>query len=238
VNAVFYPEALKVLKDYQAELGLHIHDIDALIKKWEGVRKLYKFTTTSAEHGELPAYALALYNIQTKRGRLQFERLKVNHLDEAYLYTYSQVDEKQIVSFCKRLLDPNYFYTASGPLLIAHNNNFGYTTQEYHGLVIWAKQAAFVVLGLSKHYKLAKEAGWSKDTITLIRTTILKICKDTIHAFCVLKAIPELHFDDHGNPQFFTHQEGVRMRVSKVQLWSAVGVRRIIRKYYELLSES
>ena len=237
VNAVFYPEALKVLKNIQKELRMRIRDIDELIDKWDNVRKLYECKTATDKHGVLPTYAFALYNIRKEKGKLKYDKFSVNHLDESYLYTYGDVSDKQIRSFCLRLLDPEFFYTPSGPLLIARNNNFGYTTQEYHGLVIWTKQAAFTILGLSKHYKKAKKEGWDEEMIQLIRKTILITCESLIKAFCSLKAIPELHIDIQGKPKFYTDQEGVQGKMSKVQLWSAVGARRIFRKYYDMLLE-
>jgi len=163
--------------------------------------------------------------------------MRVNHLDEAYLYAYTKASLKEIKSFCQRLLDPNYFYTPSGPLIIAKNNKFGYTTAEYHGLVIWIKQTAFTILGLSKHLKIAIINNWPLKIQSLIKETIFKICDEALNVFIRLKGVPEVHWDNNGRPEFFSKQPGAYFRMSKVQLWSAIGARRIIRKYYEILTK-
>lgn len=233
VNVVFYPEALKVLRDFQKKLSLEIQDIDTLIKKWMKVKKFYQFQNDD----QTQAYALALYDIKKGKGSLKYKKMKVNHLDESYLFTYSDGNPREIESFCKRLLSQNYFYTNSGPMLIAKNNPYGYTTQEYHGLVIWTKQVAYVVLGLSKHLKKAIVENWDKKLQKLIRKTLLITCQNMIKTYAELGGVPELHFDDRGKAKYFTDQENVLAHMSKVQLWSAIGARRIIRKYYELMTE-
>ena len=230
VNAVFYPEVLKVIKENQSRLKMKIKDIDRLIKKWNKVKSYLKFVN---EDGRV-AYALTLYNVDQKRSKLSYKQLRVNNLDEAYYYTYSQAKPEEIKSFCERLLDPEYFYTKSGPLLIAQNNIYGYTTQEYHGLVIWMKQTAFAVLGLSKHLKFGMAQEWDKKLLRQIKSTILKLAETTMYTVDRLQAIPELHYDLNGEPHFYTDQPYVASSMSKVQLWSAVGFRRMIRKYYEL----
>jgi len=224
VNVVLYPVALRIISKFQKKLNLRIVNLKSLIKKWEKKREQYLFKN---KDGKI-AYSLAVYDVQ----KGNFKRFKINHLDEAYLYTYDQGSPREIRSFCKRLLDPNYFYTKSGPLIIAKNNNYGYTPAEYHGLVIWTKQVAYTVFGLSKHLKLAITEEWPKELQKLIKETILKICKDMIKVFAFLKAVPEVHYDDNGTPKFFSYQPKGQM--SKVQLWSAVGARRIFREYYEI----
>jgi hypothetical protein len=234
VNAVFYPEALKALKNFQSKLGVEIKDLDKLIAKWDRVKDYYRFRN---EDGTT-AYALVLYDVSSdKKGKLKYKKMKANHLDESYLLTYCRGTKEEVKSFCRRLLSPKYFYTESGPPIIAVNNEFGYTTQEYHGLVIWTKQAAFTVLGLSKHLKIAITEEWPKDLQKLIRDTLMKTCLNMIRSFDKLNAIPELHYDDNGVPRHYTDQPLVGGRISRVQLWSAVGARRIIRKYYELMTE-
>lgn len=230
VNAVLYPEALRVLGLFQKHIGLIIPDIDALIKKWGEVKKLYKFKNSD----QTTAYALALYDVKQDSKNLSYKQLRINHLDESYLYTYCACSKEEILSFCKRLLDKKYFYTDSGPTLIAHNNTLGYTSAEYHGIVIWTKQVAFVVLGLSKHLKIGIKLGWDHKTLEYIKNTILTTCETLISSFIKLDAIPELHFDVNGEPHFFTDQRYPGTQMSRVQLWSAVGARRILRKYAEL----
>jgi hypothetical protein len=233
VNCVFYPEALKVLKDFQGRLGLKIKDIDQLIKKWDKVKNYYQLKN---ENGGL-TYNLALYDVEKREKKQNFRSLEVNHLDEAYLYTYGTATPEELKSFCERLLDSEYFYTKSGPLIIAENNKYGYTTQEYHGLVIWMKQTAFCVLGLSKNLKLGMASGWNKELLCLIKKTLLKLGETVLYTIDSLQGIPELHYDKDGTPHFYTDQLFVSGAMSKVQLWSAVGARRVIRKYYELKTE-
>jgi hypothetical protein len=64
-----------------------------------------------------------------------------------------------------------------------------------------------------------------------------KTCTSMLRAFMTLGAIPELHWDDQGTAKFFNDQIGAISRTSKVQLWSAVGFRRIVREYHDYLSE-
>lgn len=232
VNCVFYPEALRVIGLFQKELGLKTADIRALIKKWERVKDWYAFKNPDGTR----AYALALYDIKEKNEKTDFKQFKVNHLDESYLLTYHDCAIEDVMSFCKRLVDEKYFFTHSGPTIVAKNNHFGYTTLDYHGVVIWTKQVAFAVLGLSKHLKIGIEQGWDKKILAEIKQAILKTCEAIISAFVKLEAIPELHYDKDGEPKFYTEQKFSGSQMSKVQLWSAVGARRILRKYSELIT--
>ena len=163
--------------------------------------------------------------------------MELNHVDESYLYTYCIGNRKELESFCKRLLNPNYFYTRSGPLITAKKSKYFYTPQEYHGLVIWIKQTAFVVLGLSKHLKLSIIENWPISMQRMIKDTILKITEDTLSAVEQMESIPEVYADINGKPIPYHELTGSKNEGSEVQLWSAVGIRRIIRKYYELLTD-
>ncbi len=234
VNAVFYLEAVKVLKEFQAKLGIKISDIDKLISKWQNKKQEYSFNNPDGRS----AYALALFNPEPKSKKSRWKKMKVNHLDESYLYTYSTATREEIDSFCDRLLDKKYFYTASGPLLIANNNQYGYTTAEYHGLVIWVKQTAFTVLALSRTLKKAIIEDWDKELIKKIKKTMMAISENSFCAFESMGSIPELYWDDNGKAMLFSDQPNVQVSLSKVQLWSAVGARRIIRKYYQLLTDA
>lgn len=232
VNCVFYPAALLTIQNFQKKLGLENQSkkIDELIKKWKDKKEKYKFLN---KDGKI-AYSLALYDIKSANS---FKKMKVNNLDEAYLYSYLDGTKEEIKSFCERLLLREYFHTSSGPTIIAKNNQYGYTTQDYHGLVIWTKQTAFCILGLSRHLKRALTEDWPGDLQKLIKKTLLKICEDTIRTFVKLNAIPEVHFDDKREPKFFNAQPEPFYSTSKVQLWSAIGARRIIRKCYELKTD-
>lgn len=231
VNCVFYPAALKTIEKFQKKLGLEKQEnrIKKLVKKWMNKKELYKFYN---EDNKI-AYALALYDIKDKEN---FKKMQVNHLDEAYLFTYLDATKEEIKSFCERLLSKKYFYTPSGPTIIAKNNNLGYTDQEYHGVVVWTKQTAFCILGLSRHLKRALAENWEASIKKLIKNTILTLCEDAIRTFSILKSIPEVHIDKNGKPALFGG-EFSSYKMSKVQLWSAIGARRIIRKYYELKTD-
>ncbi|MDO8560037.1 MAG: hypothetical protein Q7S23_03295 [bacterium] len=227
VNAVFYPKALAVLKEFQRPLGVKTADLDELIARWRAKEQYFRFTNKDGTG----AYALAIYGIHGRGTAVRCQQLKVNHLDEAYRYTYDTATRDQVVSFCKRLTDPAYFFTKYGPLLVANVNDHGYTNREYHGQVIWMKQAAYTILGLSKHLKISVVERWPADVQRLIKEAMLQVSIGVISACVQLNAIPELHWVDGGQPKFFP------ISSSTVQLWSAVGVRRIIRKYLELQTD-
>ena len=236
VNAVFYPRALRSVRDNYKEFGFkdsEVLEIDKVYQKWKNKRDEYKFKN---EDGTI-AYALALYGAKDKENKFVYQKMELNHIDESYLYTYCRGDKKEIESFCKRLMDSNYFYTKSGPLLVAGKSKYFYTPQEYHGLVIWIKQTAFVVLGLSKHLKLSIIEGWPISTQRMIKKTILKITENTLNAIEQMGSIPEVYADVDGKPIPYHDLTGKKDQGSEVQLWSAVGIRRIIRKYYELLTD-
>ncbi len=237
VNAVFYPRALFAIRKNYKKLGFKEKDfsrIDTIYNKWKNKKNEYKFRNEDGKS----VYAMALYWTKKKGSNdRQRRKLKVDHLDESYLYTYGRGSREDIKNFCERLLDPRYFYTKSGPLLIAKNNKYFFNPKEYHGTVIWIKQTAFVVLGLSKHLKIAIIEEWPLDLQKLIKKTILKITRDTLNAIEEMEAIPEVYADIEGKPIPFFELAGSKNEGSEVQLWSAVGVRRIIRKYYELLTE-
>ena len=237
VNAVFYPRALRAIEKNYKELGFDKSEavqINKLFNKWKNKKDEYKFKN---EDGRT-AYALALYGTEkNKDGSYQYDKFKVNHIDESYLYTYGRGSKEDIKSFCERLLDPRYFYTESGPLLVAKNNKYFFNPKEYHGAVIWIKQTAFVVLGLSKHLKIALIEEWPLDLQKLIKKTILKITKNTLNAVEEMGAVPEVYADIKGKPVPFSELSGSKNEGSEVQLWSAIGIRRIIRKYYELLTD-
>ncbi|MCK4592726.1 hypothetical protein KAT63_04820 [Candidatus Parcubacteria bacterium] len=236
VNAVFYPKALQSIKNNYKKLGFkdnEISDIKEVYEKWKDKRKEYEFRN---EDGSL-AYAIALYGTWEKDGKFAYKKMELNHADESYLYTYCRGNRRELESFCKRLLNSDYFYTKSGPLITAKKSKYFYTSQEYHGLVIWIKQTAFIVLGLSKHLKLSIIEGWPVSMQRMIKETILKITEDTLSAVEQMGSIPEVYADINGKPVPYYDLTGNKNKGSEVQLWSAVGIRRIIRKYYELLTD-
>ncbi|MCK5123574.1 MAG: hypothetical protein KAQ87_05525 [Candidatus Pacebacteria bacterium] len=236
VNAVFYPRALRSIKNNYKEFGFknnEVSEINKIYHKWKNKRDEYKFKN---EDGTT-AYALALYGVKNKENKFEYKKMELNHIDESYLYTYCEGSKEELESFCERLLNPDYFYTKSGPLLVAKKSKYFYTPQEYHGLVIWIKQTAFVVLGLSKHLKLSIIEGWPVNTQRTIKKTILKITENTLNAIEQMESIPEVYADIDGKPIPYHDLTGKKDQGSEVQLWSAVGIRRIIRKYYELLTD-
>lgn len=236
INAVFYPKALQSIKDNYKKLGFkddEVSGIKKICEKWKNKRKEYEFKN---EDGSL-AYAIALYGVSGKDGKFAYKKMELNHIDESYLYTYCRGNRQELESFCKRLLDPDYFWTKSGPLITAKKNKYFYNSQEYHGLAIWIKQTAFVVLGLSKHLKLSIIEGWPVCTQRMIKNTILKITEDTLNAVEQMGSVPEVYADINGKPVPYHDLTGNKNKGSEVQLWSAVGIRRIIRKYYELLTD-
>ena len=236
VNAVFYPKALRSIKDNYKKLGFkddEISNIKKIYAKWKSKKREYEFKN---KDGSL-AYAIALYGNKEKDGKFRYQKMELNHIDESYLYTYCEGDRREIESFCKRLLGSDYFYTKSGPLITGKKSKYFYTPQEYHGLVIWIKQTAFVVLGLSKHLKRSIIEGWPISTQRMIKDTILKITENTLNAVEQMKSIPEVYADINGKPISYHNLTGNKNQGSEVQLWSAVGIRRIIRKYYELLTD-
>lgn len=225
VNAVFYPKALAVISRMHRLLGVDKNTVDQLIKKWARVKEWYKFTNKDGTS----AYALALYDVKTTGSQLEYKKLEVNHLDEAYGLFYGCPAEADVVSFCKRLVDSNYFYTPSGPVVIGKQD--GYSTTDYHGEVIWTKQTAFVVAGLAKQLENEK---FSLATKKLIKEAVNKTAQASIEAFLKLGCAPELHYDKNGQPRLYNDQPKAEGPMNKVQLWSAVGARRIIREYVKL----
>lgn len=229
VNAVFYPEALKTIHNFSKELGIK-KDLRPLISKWKKVKNLYKFKNKDGIVG----YALALYDIRfDSSGKAEwFKRLKVNHTDEAYDLFYNNPSERDVYSFAKRLVGQKYFYTFYGPALVGKED--GYSTKDYHGRVIWTKQAALCMAGLLKQLEIAKKNKWSGRTKEAVEDAIFSIYHGLIRTFLKLGGVPELHFEKDGEVHFYDEQEGVEGQMSKIQLWSAVGARRIVRDYHRV----
>lgn len=230
VNAVFYPKALSVLHEKQHLLGLHAPDLHQILDDWMDVKEQYRFTNPDGR----PAFALAIFDKTNRWSSKQAARLmQVNHLDESYYFTYLDGTRQEVESFVDRLLDPEYFYTPSGPLLVAKNNQHGFTSDEYHGEVIWTKQVAYTILGLSRHLKTAIIQEWPLPLKKKMKLAIVKTSENMIRAYNKLGYIPEVHKDEQGVPALPQDPEGV----SRVQLWSAVGARRIFRKYHDMKTD-
>lgn len=219
VNAVFYPEALKIIKQHAKFFGESADKLELLIERWSKVKDLFRFTNADGT----PAYALALYDVKQEND-LEFRRLEVNHTDEAYGLFYGHPDEADVVSFCKRLQDAKYFYTPVGPTIVGAGD--GYSTLQYHGKVIWTKQTAFVVAGLAR---LLKEGRYSPKTRELMTQALIVTGQASVNAIHELNAATELHYAKAGKARFYNEQKKAEGPMNKVQLWSAIGARSIIR---------
>ena len=232
VNVVYMPAALSLINKHKEDLNLKItdSDIEELIAKWEGNLRRFKFENKD----KLDGSALAIFNVRDKGEYLNYKQLKVNHLDEAFYFVYSDGDEKKAADFAKRLLSKKYFYTPSGPTLVDHKS--GYSTKEYHGEVIWIKQVAFAVMGLFKMYEKGTSENWKKENLKIIKKAIVATSENIFSAVATLKGIPELYYynKDIEHPAFYDTQEGIEAQMSKLQLWSAVGIRQIIRIYCKI----
>ena len=221
VNAVFYPEALKIIQDY----NLHSDTVKlkSLILKWKDKRNDYLYKTDESYE----SFGIARFSEE-------FKLLKLNHLDESYLFFYSEATENQAVSFAERLLDSTYFYTPSGPIITEKNNTIGLGTKDYHGTVIWPKTTGFALLGLVKHLSIAKENEWKKESIRTLEKTLKIVMKDVLSAYTELHAVPELYFDNKGKPVQFSTQLKTTEESSGVQLWSAMSYIALLNVFQDI----
>jgi hypothetical protein len=216
VNAVFYPAALEKIVQFQDMLHIEDPDILQLMEKWQKVHHLYAFTDPLGQNG----YALCLYgNSPTP--------LRVHHTDEAYFFLYGWPSRAECVSFATRLINPEYFHTDSGPIIVGKNQ--GYSSRQYHGEVIWPKQTALVVAGLRRQLDRAFYEEWPIEDIHRIRVALSETAKKSIRAFVELDSVPELYIDVDGKAVRYDSQTVRDGQVSYIQLWSAVGFRRILR---------
>ncbi len=216
VNAVFYPAALEKIVQFQDLLHIKDKDLLAIMEKWKTVHHLYAFTDTSGEQG----YALCLHGSKAAP-------LRVHHTDEAYFYLYGWPARSDCISFARRILNPEYFYTDSGPIIVGKNQ--GYSSRQYHGEVIWPKQTALVVAGLRRQLDRAFYEDWPVEDIQLLRNALTRTAKVSMRAFIELDSVPELYIDQDGKAVRYDSQTIRDGQVSYIQLWSAVGFRRILR---------
>lgn len=228
VNVVFYPQALRLIAVHAEQLGVDPRQVELLISKWDRVRDWYRFKNPD-DH--TTAYALALYDVRVEDQEFSYRRLEVNHLDESYELFYGNPSENDAVSFARRVLDPRYFYTPSGPLLVGSDD--GYSTLDYHGRVSWAKQTAYTVAGLRRVCE-QQQGHWDSQSLRLLRQAGLETAENSLKAFLSLGGVPELHYDQGGRAHFYNDQPEAEGPMNRVQLWSAVGARRIMRDYLAL----
>jgi len=222
VNCVFYPESLKVIAKYREYFGIaDIEELENLMEKWEENKK--RFIMSGSE--DLLTYAIALY-------RPEQEQMDVAHLDEAYELFYGQASLEEAIGLAVKVLDEKFFFTPRGPILVAATDP-RFNTGGYHGKVIWPKQSAYAVAGLTKQLKVGLAQGWPRPAIETMRGAIIQTCEASFRAFEELKAVPELYFYDgeSGQAKFYTDQPLYEGQMSLIQLWSSVGCRRMMRDY-------
>lgn len=222
VNAVFYPVCLKIIQKHKKVLEINNKNLDNIVLEWQNKKDLFKFQNKDG----LTAYALALLS---KGHSKDFEKLSVNHTDEAYSMIFSNPPEEDILSLAKRVLSKDYFYTKSGPLIIGKNQ--GYNSLQYHGEVIWLKQIGLLSMGFRN--QLHRD-DLSKDTKETLKRAIKYLFNSLLYSFSFLDLLPELLVDRRDAPMLYNNQKGVEGHMNKIQLWSAEGARRVILDYYHV----
>jgi hypothetical protein len=228
VNCVFYPESLKLIREYKDFFAIEDEEeLDKLIDKWTSHKQKFRLY----HPGNIIGYSLALHG-------KKHTPLPTPHLDESYDHFYGSPSWEEIASFAEKVVDPDYFYTPVGPLLVETDSE-EFTTKQYHGKVVWPKQAAYVVAGLSKQFRKGLDGAWPYPIMNKIRRAIIKTCEACFNGWQDLQAVPELYYYDEkeGRARFYTDQEDYEGQMSLIQLWSAVGARRIIREYVWIIKE-
>jgi hypothetical protein len=230
VNCVFYPRSLELLRKHAGYFDLEkdAKKIEKLIERWQQ----HKLRFRLYHDDDLIGYSLALH------GKKNIP-LPIAHLDEAYDLFYGQPSMEEVDSFARKLIDPDFFYTPVGPLLVDADDDY-FSTQQYHGKVIWPKQSAFAVAGLARQLKWGLQQGWPAPVIASIKKSIRITCEASFRGWRDLKSVPELYYYDHETrmAKFYTDQPEFEGQMSLIQLWSAVGGRRIIREYAEVIGKS
>ncbi|MFZ1721270.1 MAG: hypothetical protein WAU07_02075 [Microgenomates group bacterium] len=220
VNCVFYPTALRILFEYSSYFDVDEKEVADLIEKWDTNKIKYRLY-----HNGYIGYSLAIHG---KKG----VPLPVAHLDESYDLFYGVPSMEEVVSFAHKIVDPDYFYTPVGPLLVSSDDR-NFSTKEYHGKVIWPKQAAFAVAGLAKQFYKGVENNWPSPVLEEIKSSALITAEACFRGWSELNAVPELYYYDEveDRARLYTDQSVYEGQMSIIQLWSAVGCRRIIRDY-------
>lgn len=222
VNCVFYPQALATIYKYHEYFEVEdLEKLSQLIEKWNRNKVKYRLYHPD----DVIGYSLALH------GKKNIP-MPIAHLDESYDLFYNTADLESIVSFAKKIVDPDFFYTPVGPLLVATDEP-AFTTKQYHGKVIWPKQVGFAVAGLGRHYRLGEREEWPQPVMETIAGAIMVTCEASFRGWIDMRSIPELYYYDRENDRarLYTDQENYEGQMSLIQLWSAVSCRRIIREY-------
>ncbi len=229
VNCVFYPYALETIRKH----GLYFDveqtpELDQIIDRWHQNKLRFRLY----HDDNLIGYSLALH------GKKNIP-LPIAHLDEAYDLFYGFPSMEEVDSFARKLIDPDFFYTPVGPLLVDADDDY-FSHRQYHGKVIWPKQAAFAVAGLMRQLQRGSEQQWPEPVLAKIRESVRLTCEACFTGWRDLHSVPELYYYDASERQakLYTDQENFEGQMSLIQLWSAVGARRIIHEYLELNNHS
>lgn len=232
VNCVLYPKALEIIRDHADYFAVDRNDVEELVRKWSGQKDKFRLYHPN----NIIGYSLALH------GKKNIP-LPIAHCDEAYDLFYGNPSIEETVSFAKKMVSPDFFYTPVGPLLVASDeDDFG--IRQYHGKVIWPKQAAYCVAGLTKQYLRGVREGWPATILEEIKASACKTAEACFNGFLQLGNAPELYYydDQQDQARLYTDQEDYEGQMSVIQLWSSIGCRRIMRDYafingYKLLEE-
>lgn len=227
VNCVFYPLAIRQMITFAPLFpDLDSDLLEQALQKWD--KNKAKFMMYHPD--EVIGMALALH------GRKNLP-LPVSHLDESYDLFFGYPSMEEVYSFAIKVLDPDYFYTPVGPILVAADT-VGLSEKNYHGKVIWPKQAAFTVAGLSRQFKRGMREGWPRPFLQQISESARKTSEACFRGWEELGSVPEVYFYDQekDRARYFTDQEDIEGQMSLIQLWSAVGARRIIHEYRYLMA--
>lgn len=231
VNCVFYPMSLRVIREFYRFFEVDdLEKLNALIEKWD--KQKLRFRIKGNEKiitDKLISYSLALCG-------KNYSPLAISHLDESYDLTYGSPSLEEIISFAEKIMDPNFFFTPVGPLLVGRNET-GFSTENYHGHVIWPKQCAFSVMGLSKQYRRGLREGWPWPAIETIKAAVVMTAEACFKGWEQLGTVPELYYFDQkeNRARFYVDQEKYEAQMSMIQLWSSVGCRRIMQEYASVI---
>lgn len=228
VNCVFYPVSLKMIREYHQYFRIKdLEELNQLIDMWEQQKAKFRLY----HPGGIIGYSLALHGTKNRP-------LPIPHLDESYDMFYGSPSLEEISSFARKIMSPDYFYTPVGPLLVSRDED-EFTTQQYHGKVIWPKQAAYCVAGLAKQYRRGLREYWPWPIIQTIKEAIVKTCEACFRGWTDLGVVPELYYydEEQDRARLYTDQEDYEGQMSLIQLWSSVGCRRIMQEYMNLHSQ-
>lgn len=227
VNCVFYPLSLALIREYHQYFGVtDVDELTELIEKWQGQKSKFRLFHPDGVIG----YSLALHGLK----QIPFP---IPHLDESYDMFYGSPSLEEISSFARKIMSPDYFYTPVGPVLVARDED-EFNEQQYHGKVIWPKQAAFCVAGLAKQYRRGLREYWPWPVVQTIKEAIVMTCEACFRGWTDLGVAPELYYYDEkqDRARLYTDQEDYEGQMSLIQLWSSVGMRRIIQEYASIFS--